>query len=196
MATTASTTLASATDAAAYRYDRAQRLFHWTMAAIILAAIGLGVWSAYLPPGTSPRRELLDLHKSLGTTAAVLVVFRIAYRMVAGEPPYRRPLAPPIHLAARAGHLGLYGLMILMPATGYVYSAAGGFSLPWFGLFTWPRLVPLDKALSRQGYELHYVGAWLIAGFLAAHIGAVIWHHWILRDEVASRMIPQVSPGP
>ena len=30
----------------------------------------------------------------------------------------------------------------------YVYSAAGGYGLPWFGVFSFPRLVPVDKALA------------------------------------------------
>lgn len=178
----------------AYRYDRAQRLFHWTMAIIIGLAIAVGLYCWTQPPGTSPRRELLDLHKSLGTTAAVLIVLRIGYRLWRGEPPYRRPLPNAVHWAAKAGHLALYGLMILMPVSGYLDSAAGGYSLPWFGLFSWPRLAPLDKALSHRAAEIHEIGAWLLLAVLAIHIAAVAWHAWVVRDEVPSRMIASVTP--
>ncbi|CAM5762443.1 cytochrome b [Labrys miyagiensis] len=173
-----------------HHYDRVQRAFHWLMAAIILVAIALGIWAAWLEPGTSPRREILDIHKSLGMTALVLVVFRLIYRLAAGEPPYRA--APPVltHLAARLAHAALYALMFFMPLTGYLFSASGGYSLPWFGLFSWPRLLPLDKARALSGEYLHDRGAWVIGAVLALHFLAVAWHSLVKRDEVLARMLP------
>ena len=171
-------------------YDRTQRTFHWAMAALIFVALGLGIYAAYLPAGTSPRRELLDIHKSIGMTVLVLLPLRFIYRQIVGEPPYRRPPGRWSHLAARTAHLALYALMIVMPVTGYVYSGAGGYSLPWFGLFSWPRLVPRDRRLSELGFDLHYWAAWLIGALVALHLLAVAWHVWIRRDEVLARMAP------
>jgi cytochrome b561 len=170
-----------------FRFDRVQRWLHWTMAALIFAAIGLGVASAFLPVGQQPRKGLLEIHKSLGLTILALLMVRLAWRLWAGEPPYRQPLDRLTHLASRAGHLGLYALMIFMPATGYIFSAAGGYSLPWFGLWQWPRLLPHDTGVADWGELLHDRGAWLIAAVLL-HVLAVGWHHWIKRDEVLSRM--------
>lgn len=173
---------------AQFRFDRTQRWLHWIMAVLIFVAIGLGVASAYLPVGQQPRRGLLEIHKSLGFTILALVVIRITYRWVAGEPPYRRSLGRLTHLASRTGHLMLYALMVMMPVTGYMFSAAGGYSLPWFGLLQWPRLLPQDRQISDWGELLHDRGAWVIAGLLMLHVAAVAWHHWIKRDEVLSRM--------
>jgi cytochrome b561 len=78
--------------------------------------------------------------------------------------------------------------MLVMPVTGYIFSGAGGYSLPWFGLFAWPRVLPLDKSLAHLGQGLHYWSAWAIGAVLAAHIAAVGWHQWVKRDEVLSRM--------
>jgi cytochrome b561 len=165
-----------------------QRWLHWTMAVLIFLALGLGVVSAYLPVGQEPRKSLLDLHKSLGLTIAVLLIVRLAWRIIAGEPPYRQPLDRVTHLASRAGHAALYALMIFMPATGYLFSAAGGYSLPWFGLFQWPRLLPHDTTMASWGETLHDRAAWIIAAVLVMHLAAVAWHHWVKRDEVLSRM--------
>jgi cytochrome b561 len=171
-----------------YRFDRVQRWLHWTMAALIFAMIPLGAISAYLPAGQQPRQGLLEVHKSLGLTILALLIVRITWRLVAGEPRYRIPLGRLTHLASRAGHIALYGLMLFMPVTGYLYSAAGGYSLPWFGLFQWPRLLPHDEGIAAWGKLLHDRGAWVIAAVLAAHLAAVAWHQWIKRDEVLSRM--------
>ncbi len=171
-----------------FQFDRVQRGLHWTMAVLIFTAIGLGVVSSYLPVGHQPRQGLLEIHKSLGFTIWVLLVIRIVWRVWAGEPPYRQPLERLTHLASRAGHLMLYGMMMFMPVTGYMFSAAGGYSLPWFGLFQWPRLLPRHRGLVMWGEVLHDRGAWVISGVLVLHLAAVAWHRWVKRDEVLSRM--------
>lgn len=171
-----------------FQFDRVQRWLHWGTAVLILVAIGLGVISAYLPVGQQPRKGLLEIHKSLGFTIFALVIVRLTWRLFKGEPAYRRPLGRLVHLASRGGHVALYALMIFMPVTGYLFSAAGGYSLPWFGLFQWPRLLPRDNSLAAWGELLHDRGAWIIAGVIFVHLGAVAWHHWIKRDEVLSRM--------
>ena len=88
-------------NAAWYRFDRVQRWLHWTMAALIFAAIPLGAISAYLPAGQQPRQALLEVHKSLGFTILVLLIARITWRVLAGEPRYRTPLGRLTHLASR-----------------------------------------------------------------------------------------------
>jgi cytochrome b561 len=171
-----------------FRFDRVQRWLHWSMAALIFIAIGLGVISAYLPVGQQPRKGLLDIHKSIGFTILALAIIRLAWRLSIGEPPYRRPLGRLTHLASRAGHGALYAIMIYMPVTGYLFSAAGGYSLPWFGLFQWPRLLPNNTGIAAAGELLHDGGAWVVVAVVALHLAAVVWHRWIKRDEVLARM--------
>lgn len=172
-------------------YDGAQRIFHWTMAILIIVAMMIGIYASFLTPGTSPRKELLDIHKSIGMSVLVLVPLRLAYRFVVGEPPYSVPLSRFVHAAARLGHIGLYALMLAVPISGYTYSAAGGFSLPWFGLFAWPRLLPRNETLSRLGENVHFWVGWSFVALLCTHLAAVAWHALVKRDEVLERMLPQ-----
>jgi cytochrome b561 len=160
------------------------------MAIVILAAMLIGLYCAYQPPGQATRRFLLEIHKSLGMTAMMLIVLRIAYRFTVTTPPYAERMSRLNHAGASAAHLGLYALMLFMPLTGYWTSATGGFSLPFFWLFQWPRLLPLDKVSSRMGEEFHWWGAWAIYAVVGLHVAAVVWHQVVKRDSVLSRMIP------
>ena len=180
-------------DAGAYRYSPVQRTFHWLMAAIILTAICLGVWAGQQQPGTHPRVEVLEIHKSLGMTALVLLPFRFVMRLIAGEPAWRVPLTPMVRLASHAAHGLLYLAMAVVPLAGYVASGAGGRSLPFFGLFFWPKLAPQDKALAHAAAGVHYYAAWTIIALLVIHIGAAIWHR-TKGDEVFARMAPGRLP--
>ena len=172
----------------AFQYDRFQRIFHWSMAAMILAAITLGIWAFYLERGSELKGSLLFIHKSLGLTVFILVFARLAYRLAVGKPPYREPLHRFNRVGSSAAHSLLYALMILMPISGYVYTGAAGRPLPFFGLFEWPSFVPKDKVLSQLAGVFHYWGAWMICSVLALHVLAVVWHSWVKKDEVFARM--------
>ena len=93
-----------------------------------------------------------------------------------------------VHASSQVAHALLYALMVFMPLSGYLFSSAGGYSLPWFGLFQWPRVVPLDKGLADAGEWLHDRAAWLICGLVVLHIAAALWHRLVEKDEVLSRM--------
>ena len=177
--------------APAPHYDRAHRAFHWSMAVVIIAAMLIGLYCAYQAPGTPVRRYLLEWHKSLGMTALVLAVFRIAYRLARAAPPHAERMGRLAHAAAGGAHVGLYGLMLILPLTGYAFSAMGGYSLPFFWLFQWPRLLPVDKAAVPVAEDLHRYGAWAIYGVVGLHVAAVVWHQFVRRDGVLSRMWPR-----
>ena len=60
-----------------FNYDRTQRAFHWSMATMIFVAIALGIWASYLERGSALKDLLLLIHKSLGLTVLILVIFRL-----------------------------------------------------------------------------------------------------------------------
>ena len=169
------------------RYDATLRILHWAMAAIILVAIALGVVAAFLPRGVSPRVEILTIHKSLGMTALVLIVLRVAWRLSVGAPPYSASLGLLSRIGAHATHIALYALMIAMPVSGYIDSVAGGHPAPWFGLFDWPAPVARDEALARRAGFARQRLTWAIGAGLALHLAAA-WRAWVKRDDVFARM--------
>lgn len=184
-----SATTAPTSDAPMTRYRPSQRILHWLMAIVIISALALGLYCSYLVPGTPARQTLLDVHKSLGMTALVLIAIRLPLRLSLGEPAYRRPLDVFNHYAARGAHILLYALMILMPLAGYTTSAAGGRDLPWFGIFEWPNLLPLNKPLANTAAQIHEYGAYCLYAVVSVHILAALWHHFARKDEVLQRML-------
>lgn len=174
---------------ATYSYDRTQRAFHWIMAAMILVALGLGVWAWSVPPKTPARHVVLFWHKSLGMSVLLLVPLRLAYRAIVGEPSFRAPLDRFAHLAARAAHALLYALMFAMPISGFVATSAGGFPLPFFGLFDWPHLVEKNREIAMAARAAHFWMAWTIAAIVVVHIAAAVWHAAVKRDGVMARML-------
>lgn len=170
-------------------YSGPQRFFHWIMAIIILAALIFGFSFSILEEGTAARNFALMIHKSLGITAGLLIFPRLIFRLISPA-----PLTPDEGFAQRfavhGAHLTLYALMFFMPITGYILSAAGGYSLPWFGLLQWPRLLAQNPSLSELGEWLHQYGAWAMYVVVGLHLAAVCWHEFYKKDSVLKRMLP------
>jgi cytochrome b561 len=175
---------------AADAYAPSLRWLHWIMAAIIFAAIALGVTADFMTPHTASRTALLAVHKSLGLTALALVCVRLLLRLALGAPPLADAVSALVKAAASLGHFALYALMFALPISGYLHSSAAQSGFSWFGLFAVPLLVGHDPGLDHSAGFVHYALAWTIGAVLAAHLAAVVWHRVVKRDQILARMWP------
>jgi cytochrome b561 len=174
-------------------YNPIQRGFHWLMAAVILTAICVGIYAADLPKEDPTKGFWFGIHKSLGMTAFFLAILRIGWRLLHSAPGYRVALGRFTALAAGIAHYALYILMVAVPVGGYVLSTASGRPVTWFGLFTFPSVIPVDKSLAKLADGAHVTGAFILIAVIALHIAAALWHHWFKRDEVMARMAPRLA---
>jgi cytochrome b561 len=97
--------------------------------------------------------------------------------------------------AARLSHASLYTLLLAMPISGWMMSSALGLSTVYLGLVPLPDLVAPDRALGETLIRVHGVLGVVLALLIAVHLGAAIYHHFVLRDGVALRMLPFMRSG-
>lgn len=174
-------------------YTATAKALHWLMAALIFGLLALGFYMHDLP--LSPEKlQLYSWHKWAGVSAFLLVLFRLAWR--AGHPPPALPDSMPatLRMAAHAGHLALYGLMLAIPLSGWLMSSAKGFQTVWFGVLPIPDLIGKDKATGDLLQQAHMILNLILILTLAGHIGAALKHHFIDRDDILTRMLPQRHP--
>lgn len=176
-------------------YDPLLRKIHWATAVLFIAAMLIGFYCGLQEPGTSPRRELLEVHKSLGVTLFLLAILRLMVRFATTAPPEPGSLSPLVRVAARLNHWALYAILFAMPVTGYMFSSAGGYSLRYFWTFSWPRLFAGNKAVEEAGELAHGALAYLVYAAVTLHIAATLWHVLVKKDETLSRMWPRGSRG-
>lgn len=164
------------------RYDLVQRLLHWTIALIVLSMIGLGLFmvelpkQSELPPGEeSVRAFYFLLHKSLGLTAAILIIIRIVWRLTHKAPPLPETISNIQQRAASAVHWLLYVLMVAMPVTGYMQSMYSKYPTKFWGIKL-PRTAEADSAMRANFTEIHEILAFVFIAILIVHIGAAVKH--------------------
>lgn len=180
-------------------YGSVAKFLHWLMAAWIVTAYVVIIWLTWdhtegLIPG-------LNYHKVVGFTILVPFVVRLVWRLVNGAPAL--PDGMPLWQVRLSGltHAALHFLMIAMPVTGYL----GNFGGVDYGLFQVPPFARTELAawifatfdITLQQWDVffdtfHYriVGPYVFPTVVAVHVGAAVYHHVVLKDNVLRRMLP------
>ncbi len=172
------------------RYDSVAIFFHWIVAAFVLVTVIIA-WSVESIDDGDPKGAALALHKSIGTVIFVLACVRSTWRLTHPAPAHPHDLSSFQRRAAAAVHFLLYVATLTMPVTGYISVAARGRETRVFGLFDLPQWVPLDRSLSRIAEAAHDYSQYALYALVIAHVGAALYHHAILRDQILLRMTPQ-----
>src|SRR6202041_2472516 len=115
-------------------YDPISRGLHWVNAMLTATAVLLAWGISGAPRHSGARDWLIALHGSLGLVILLLMLFWLGWRLSHTAPPLRPVLTGIEILLARATHLGLQLLFVLMPLSGYVSLAAAGRPLSFFGI--------------------------------------------------------------
>jgi len=165
------------------------KLFHWVMAALILAQIALGLMAANWR--VSPTKiELFFWHKSTGMLILALVGLRILWRLANPTPELPAGMAAWERAAARLGHFLLYALMVALPVTGWIINSASNVPFRIFWLIPLPAIVAPDEPTADLFALVHGGLFMLLALVLVAHIGAALRHHFVKRNTMLIRMLP------
>ena len=173
-----------------HTYTAVAKLLHWGMAVLILGLLALGFVMTDMP--LSPEKlQYYSWHKWAGVTVFVLVWLRLLWRITHPAPAYPSSMSPLVRGMAHAGHAALYGLMIIIPLSGWLLSSAKGVQTVWFGVLPLPDLLEKDKALGHLLHEVHEALNFLLLFLLAGHVVAALKHHWIDKDDILKRMLPE-----
>ena len=168
------------------RYGLVSRFLHWGMAALFAMQFVSAAAHWALPRENTLRDALWSYHVDLGVTLFLLVLLRGVWGLWNLS---RRPTeSGPMEYLAKAGHAGLYVLMVIVPMIKIIGSAGGTRGFSYFGIQIFPTrdaAIAWTKTIS----EWHGTLGWILAALVLGHIGAaLIWHQLIKRDGILKRM--------
>ena len=69
-------------------------------------------------------------------------------------------------------------------------SSAKNYSVSWFGLFTWPNLIPKNENAFGLLRSTHDILSGVLFAIAVLHILAALKHHFWNKDDVLLRMLP------
>lgn len=169
-------------------YRQPARWFHWIVAAVVLLMIPAGLIMTREGLPRPVQDTLFIFHKNTGVLLFPVILMRLAYRLTHPAPPLPASVPPWQRFIARATHVLLYALLVVMPLSGFVRVRAGGFPielLDWLGFGPW---IAKAEGIAKIAQGIHWTAAFLLIGLVALHIGAALYHALVLRDGVWSGM--------
>ena len=170
-------------------YTLAQRRFHWWTVLLVAAQLPLGLLMVRYGAATDfaePTGKLYDSHKLIGLAILLLVLARLACRLVQGAPPDEPTLEPWQKVTSHITHWAIYALLIVVPLAGWLAISYYGPFEP-FGIKL-PALALQDDAKARQVFHWHKLAAYALIVVVGMHVGAALFHYLIRRDGVLRRM--------
>ena len=169
---------------------------HWTVAALILLVqVPAGLTMVWSSPGAL-QNFLYNVHKNTGLIIFLLACGRLAWRWRHPVPFLPADLPPWQATAAHATHALLYGLLFLLPISGFFYTALGGFPVPFLMLWDLAKLVPVDKPLAGTLKIVHIGLTFVLYATVALHVAGALQHHLVRRDGVLQRMLSSRADAP
>ncbi|XYD06637.1 cytochrome b/b6 domain-containing protein [Methylobacterium sp. NMS12] len=175
------------------RFNRPARLLHWTMAALILAMLLIGV---AMVTSLADYGALVALHRPLGILILLLAGLRLANRWRHAPPPLPADLPGWQKRAAHGSHILLYGLMLAMPLIGWAMLSAARYPVVLAGPVVLPPILPQDPMLYAALRRVHTALAYGLFAVILAHLAAALLHALIRRDGVFAGMAPWRSAAP
>ncbi len=129
-------------------------------------------------------------HKSFGLLILGIVLLRIIWRKTTRLPDWANGLSAWEKVTIHFVENGLYAVMILMPLTGLLMSAAGGHPTPFFHLFSIPGFSHPNSVLSTIAWFMHISISYVIVALLAIHVGLAARREIFEKDGYIKRMLP------
>ncbi|MBS0561803.1 MAG: cytochrome b [Proteobacteria bacterium] len=167
-----------------------QKALHWLIVVLVLTLYGMTYLEDLFARGSPARSTLWWAHISLGVGLIAAMVLRIVARAAFSAPALPTAMNDTERLAAKAAHVALYALLVAAPLLGVVTAWYRGMDVTFFGLISIPSPVGLDRAFSRTLQQAHNLAATALLGLAGLHALAALWHHYVRRDDVLTRMLP------
>lgn len=176
-----------------FGYDPVARIFHWLTAFLIFTAIALGLLMTRMPGETEAQIaeviRLYSIHKTLGVAMFFVALGRIIWAATHRRPGHLHPDRRAETFLADLTHWSLYGAMLVMPLSGWLYHSTADAFAP----ILWPfgQSLPFVERSERLAYvfgTIHHYAAYALYAAIAVHLAGAFKHAIVDMDATFARM--------
>lgn len=161
---------------------------HWSVALIFISTLCLGFYLDFMGSGRGLRGPWMGVHQATGALFLILAAWRLGWRLRQGFPQEVAHMPTWQVISAKLVHWILLLAIIAMPLSGILLSLYSERSINVFGLFTLPSQ-PENELVSRISHAVHESLSYIVSVTILMHVGAVIKHHVLDKDDTLKRML-------
>lgn len=161
-----------------FRYAKPRIAIHWLAAVLIVFMLATGSLVLAELPNTAEKIGNLRIHMILGGLAGLLVLIRVGLGRA-----YPAAAAAAGEKLAHAGHVLLNLVILFMAISGMLLALqSGALDAVFFG-----GVLPEDfKSFTPR--QVHGIVSRVAMGLIALHVLTALYHQFIVRDRLLSRM--------
>lgn len=166
------------------RYHPAHVVLHWLMFLLVIMMLGVGKFVLPGIPTDNPQKaSMLQTHVYIGGSIAVLLVVRLILRFTVKIPAPADAGNAFLNFLAKAVHFLLYILLIGMAVSG----------LGLFQLADLPSVFAGEASYPQDFFAYpprigHGLVSTVLLLLILLHVGAALYHQFLLRDNLLARM--------
>ena len=164
-------------------YGLISKLFHWVMAALMIATYVLGI---SLENNYEYYYEILMFHNTLGLLILFLAIFRLSWKFINIRP---KPILKNKILinVAKTNYFLFYSIFFLQPISGYLLTNLQGDAVMFLN-FELVEILSHNSDLMYIFKIFHEYSSNVLLVLFFIHTGAALMHHFVFRDRTLKRM--------
>jgi len=170
-------------------YHSVAKFFHWAIVTIIAIQFVSGWLMPSMRHSVHPNYYKI-IHVSSGLLVlflAISLLFMRFYKQVAKPEMEKMKL---IKNVATGVHYLLYGLLVIVPLSGWIAASIRGKGISFLGIFNVPLLTVNNPSFLYSFGRIHEDLATIIGILILGHLAVALYHHFVLKDPVLRRMLP------
>lgn len=170
-------------------YTGTAKTLHWLIVALLIAQF-IFAWTMPDIGRNTPVTTLISLHFTFGVVILGVAVIRLLFRFARGVPAPEAGVPAWQETSSQIVHWLLYALLVVVPLLGWINADWRGMPIAMFG-HELPHLIAARAAGWRWTGDVHGLLAnYVMLALVAIHVGAALYHHYVLHDGVLKRMLP------
>jgi len=167
------------------KYGLLSKLFHWLTAAGLIVQIPLGFYLVDLDFDQT-RVDIENYHVLFGLIMFYVTLIRLTFKLLSPAPNFNDNAFPGQKILAKLNHFFLYFTLLSVTVSGILKKLFNGESLIVF--FKKINLT-YNYEISEQFYSIHILANYVLIGLISLHILAVLFHKFLLRENVLKRIL-------
>lgn len=171
-----------------FTYGSVAKFFHWLIVFFVILMLFLGYFMEDISDKVL-RGVVVNAHKLLGITILALMILRGLWALMNTKPAL--PMGTPAWQRA-ADYLVqglLYFSLIAMPLVGWIGSSSAGKPPRWGDVVLGLPILKREWLID-VSFALHNFLAVAIIVLICIHVLAALFHHFIRKDNILLRMLP------
>ena len=167
------------------KYGLLSKLFHWLTAAGLIVQIPLGFYLVDLDFDQT-RVDIENYHILFGLIIFYATLIRLIFKVLTPIPDFKGSAFLGQKFIAKLNHLLLYLTLLTVTFSGILKKLFNGESLV---IFFKEINLTYNYELSEQFYSIHILANYALIGLITLHILAVLFHKFLLRENILKRIL-------